>query len=259
MMKRPPRNRRPARRAPQEIAGLSNDTIWVWGIHASLAALSNPEREVERVIVTDAAQRRLDNVTITAPVDVVTSETIDKALPGGAVHQGLAVRVRPLEPLSLEELIGEDVACIAILDQVMDPHNLGAIWRSAAAFGVGGIVLQTRNAPALGGVAAKAAAGALETVREVRVVNVGRAIEMLVQAGYHVVGLVGETERAMVDAVTGADRLAIVLGAEGPGLRPGVAGKCSELARIPIASAMESLNVSNAAAIAFYEASRRSG
>lgn len=259
MTKRPPRNRRPARRASTEIKGLSSDTIWLWGTHAGLAALANPDRHVERVLMTESARERVGGVPNSAPIETVDADSLDRALPTGAVHQGLAVRVRPLEPLSIEELIGHDVPRIAVLDQVVDPHNLGAIWRSAAAFGIGGIVLQTRHAPSLGGVAAKAAAGAIETVPEVRVVNVGRAVEALVDAGYHAVGLAGETARELRHALAGAQRLAIVLGAEGPGLRPGVAAKCSELARIPIAAEMESLNVSNAAAIAFYEAAANTG
>lgn len=181
---------------------------------------------------------------------------IDALLPRDAVHQGLAVQVDPLPPVQIEDVIASGVTRIAILDQISDPHNLGAIYRSAAAFGFGAVVLQTRNAPAITGVAAKAAVGAIETVQECRVVNIARALDALNDAGFHTVGLAGEG-RAMIDqAVTGAAKIAIVLGAEGPGLRPGVAKACAELARIPIASEMESLNVSNAAAIAFYETNR---
>ena len=177
-------------------------------------------------------------------------------LPDGAVHQGVAVKVDPLEPVALEDLIDAGVSHIAVLDQVSDPHNLGAVYRSAAAFGFSGLVLQTRNAPNVTGVAAKAAVGAIETVREARVVNIARALEQLAEAGYHTVGLAGEGQRLIADAVEGAPKLAIVLGAEGPGIRPAVAKACAELARIPIAPEMESLNVSNAAAVAFYESSR---
>ncbi|MEM9225700.1 MAG: RNA methyltransferase, partial [Pseudomonadota bacterium] len=143
---------------------------------------------------------------------------------------------------------------IAVLDQVSDPHNLGAIFRSAAAFGVGALVLQTRNAPEMTGTVAKSAVGAVETVPECRVVNISRSLEALADAGYHTVGLDGGGRADIRQAIFGAGRLAIVLGAEGPGLRPGVAKSCLELAHIPIDPNMESLNVSNAAAIAFYEA-----
>jgi 23S rRNA (guanosine2251-2'-O)-methyltransferase len=256
MTKSAPRNRRPATRRLRHDHGLSSDTQWIWGTHAALAALANPDREIERVLATPNALARLGDHARRSPVDTVDGEALARALPPGAVHQGIAVRVKPLEALAIEELIAADPARVAVLDQVTDPHNLGAIWRSAAAFGLGGLILQNRHTPAPGGVVAKAAAGALETVAESRVVNIARAVETLQSAGYHVVGLAGDTEREFCDAVRGAERLALVLGAEGAGLRPNVARACSELARIPIAAAMASLNVSNAAAIAFYEAAR---
>ena len=256
MTKSSPRNRRPATHRPRRDQGLSSDTMWIWGLHAARAALANPARKVERIIATPNAASTLGPLAARAPLERLEAGEIDRILAPGAVHQGLAVRLKPLEPLAIEELIAADPARIAILDQVSDPQNLGAIWRSAAAFGIGGLVLQTRHTPVPGGVVAKAAAGALETVPEVRVVNIARAVDALVEAGYHIVGLAGETARDLGDAVRGAERLALVLGAEGPGIRPNVAKACSELARIPIDPAMESLNVSNAAAIAFYEAAR---
>lgn len=182
---------------------------------------------------------------------------IGDMLPPGAVHQGIAAQFEPLPEMPLEDLIATGTSRIAVLDQVSDPHNLGAIFRSAAAFGFGGLVLQTRNAPPITGIVAKSAAGAIETVPECRVVNISRALETLSEAGYHTVGLAGSGRANVRQALSGADKVAIVLGAEGPGLRPGVAKACAELAHIPISEAMESLNVSNAAAIAFYEASER--
>jgi 23S rRNA (guanosine2251-2'-O)-methyltransferase len=136
---------------------------------------------------------------------------------------------------------------------------VGAVFRSAAAFGIGGVVMQTRNAPALGGALAKAATGAIEKLEEIRAVNLSRAIDALRDAGWRVIGLDGSADQTLDEAFAGDEPLAIVLGAEGAGIRPGVAKACSGLARIPIGEAMESLNVSNAAAIAFYEASRRRG
>ncbi|MEM7328644.1 MAG: RNA methyltransferase [Pseudomonadota bacterium] len=179
---------------------------------------------------------------------------IDALLPRDAVHQGLAAQVVPLVPAQLEDVVAAGTKRIVVLDQISDPHNLGAIFRSAAAFGFGAVVLQTRNAPPITGVVAKAAVGAIETVQECRVVNISRALDTLNTAGFHSVGLAGGGASEIAEAVAGAARLAIVLGAEGPGLRPGVAKACAQLARIPIAAEMESLNVSNAAAIAFYEA-----
>ena len=230
--------------------------IWIWGVHAVEAALANPDRQLHELLATGNAAARLPAGPLTPRI--VTAREIDERLPPGSVHQGLALRADPLEPIALEDLIEAEMARIVVLDQVSDPHNLGAIYRSAAAFGFGGLVLQTRNAPPLTGIVAKSAVGAIEMVKEVRVVNISRTLEQLAGAGYHTVGLAGEGRADIASAVSGAAKLAIVLGAEGPGLRPGVAKACAELARIPISSAMESLNVSNAAAIAFYEAARNS-
>lgn len=228
--------------------------VWLWGTHAVLAALANPDRQFLQFLATENAAERLPKGRLTP--QIITGKELDQRLPPGAVHQGIAIKAEPLEALALEDLIAEGATRIAVLDQVSDPHNLGAIFRSAAAFGFSGLVLQTRNAPPITGVVAKSAAGAIETVSEVRTVNIARALEQLAEAGFHTVGLAGESTRPLDLAVKGAAKIAIVLGAEGPGLRPAVAKACAELARIPIAADMESLNVSNAAAIAFYEASR---
>ncbi len=230
--------------------------VWLWGTHAVLAALANPDRQFLQFVATENAAERLPKLPLSP--QIITGKELDQRLPPGAVHQGIAIKAEPLEALALEDLIAEGATRIAVLDQVSDPHNLGAVFRSAAAFGFTGLVLQTRHAPPISGVVAKSAAGAVETVNEVRTVNIARALEQLGEAGFHTVGLAGESTRPLDLAVKGAAKVAIVLGAEGSGLRPAVANACAELARIPIAAAMESLNVSNAAAIAFYEASRGS-
>lgn len=227
---------------------------WLWGAHAVTAALANPKRNIKRLVATKNALDRLGRVSV--KTELLEPAGIDALLPRDAVHQGVALQADPLAPVQIEDVIAAGVRRVAVLDQISDPHNLGAIFRSAAAFGFGAMVLQTRNAPMITGVAAKAAVGAIETVQECRVVNIARALDALNDAGYHTVGLAGEGAAMIGPAVAGAGKLAIVLGAEGPGLRPGVAKACAELARIPIASEMESLNVSNAAAIAFYEAGR---
>ncbi|MEM9572363.1 MAG: RNA methyltransferase [Pseudomonadota bacterium] len=227
---------------------------WLWGAHAVTAALANPKRHIIRLVATKNALDRLGRVSV--KTELLEPAAIDALLPRDAVHQGVALQADPLAPVQIEDVIASGVRRIAVLDQISDPHNLGAIFRSAAAFGFGALVLQTRNAPMITGVAAKAAVGAIETVQECRVVNIARALDALNDAGYHTIGLAGEGAAMIGPAVAGADKLAIVLGAEGPGLRPGVAKACAELARIPIASEMESLNVSNAAAIAFYESGR---
>ncbi|MEX1250095.1 MAG: RNA methyltransferase [Hyphomonas sp.] len=230
--------------------------VWLWGTHAVLAALANPDRQFLQFLATENAAERLPKGQLTP--QIITGKKLDQRLPPGAVHQGIAVKAEPLEAAALEDLIAEGATRVAVLDQVSDPHNLGAIFRSAAAFGFTGLILQTRHAPPISGVVAKSAAGAIETVTEVRAVNIARALEQLAEAGFHTVGLAGESTRPLDLAVKGAAKVAVVLGAEGAGLRPAVAKACAELARIPIASDMESLNVSNAAAIAFYEASRGS-
>lgn len=250
---RRPRPDSPRRKGGRE-DGADGGPVWLWGTHAVMAALSNPARTCLELMATENAAQRLP-AGLMVP-KLATAKEIDARLPDGAVHQGLALKVEPLEAAALEDLIEAGISHIAVLDQVSDPHNLGAIYRSAAAFGFGGLVLQTRNAPPVTGVVAKAAVGAIETVREARVVNIARALEQLGEAGYHTIGLAGESQRHVADAVEGAGKLAIVLGAEGPGIRPAVAKACAELAHIPMAPGMESLNVSNAAAIAFYESSR---
>ncbi len=254
MSKTHPRNRPNSHRRKSSGRPSGSGENWLWGVHAVTAALANPKRLIKRVVGTRNALDRLVNAP--AKAELLDPGAIDALLPRGAVHQGLAIHIEPLPAVQIEDVIAAGVSRIAVLDQISDPQNLGAIFRSAAAFGFGALVLQTRNAPEITGVVAKAAVGAIETVRECRVVNVSRGLDALNDAGFHTVGLAGEGQ-AMIDrAVHGAAKIAIVLGAEGPGLRPGVAKACAELARIPIASEMESLNVSNAAAIAFYEANR---
>ena len=253
--KRPPQDRsKPQGERPRQSRAHVTSGQWLWGQHAVEAALANPRRTLNHLVATRTAAARLGKTAASAQ-DIAPHE-LANLLPNGAVHQGIAGLFEPLPDVSLDDLIGRNTARIVILDQVSDPHNLGAIFRSAAAFGFGGLVLQTKNAPPITGVVAKSAAGAIETVPECRVVNIARALDQLGEAGYHTVGLAGGGRATIGQAVSGAAKVAIVLGAEGPGLRPAVAKACAELARIPIDAAMESLNVSNAAAIAFYEAYR---
>ncbi|NQY40970.1 MAG: RNA methyltransferase [Henriciella sp.] len=254
MSKPRPRNRPNShkRKSPSRPHGSGEN--WLWGVHAVTAALANPKRKLVRLVGTKNGLDRLASKP--GRSEIVDPGAIDALLPRDAVHQGLAAQFEPLPPIQIEDVIARGATHVVVLDQVSDPHNLGAIFRSAAAFGFGALVLQTRNAPPISGIVGKAAVGAIETVSECRVVNIARALDALNEAGFHTVGLAGEGRAQIEQAVAGAAKLAIVLGAEGPGLRPGVAKACAELARIPIASEMESLNVSNAAAIAFYEAAR---
>ena len=221
-------------------------------MHASLAALKNPARHTERVVATRNGAARLPPGV---EAQILEPDAIDGMLPPGAVHQGLAVRASPLAPLELEAACAPaDGRSVLILDGVTDPQNVGAAFRSAAAFGARAVVMQDRKSPPLTGALAKAAAGAIEIVPHVRVVNIARAIEALRSAGYLAIALEGESELALADALEQTRAAALVVGAEGKGLRPGVAEACEKRARIPIAQAMESLNVSVAAAIALYEA-----
>lgn len=254
MSKPRPRNRPNSHRRKSSSKPHGSGENWLWGAHAVRAALANPRRRLLRLVGTKNGLGRLPKLEGNA--QVLEPSAIDALLPRDAVHQGLAAQFDPLDPVTIEDVIASGAQRVAVLDQVSDPHNLGAIFRSAAAFGFSALVLQTRNAPAITGIVAKAAVGAIETVSECRVVNIARTLDVLNDAGFHSIGLAGEGG-AMIDAaVSNAAKLAIVLGAEGPGLRPAVAKACAELARIPISSEMESLNVSNAAAIAFYEAAR---
>lgn len=250
-MKQNRRNRQNAGKRKRTEFG-ENGPIWLWGTHAVTAAIANPDRKVLTLLATENAAKRA-GLTDYEPQ---TAKEIDNRLPPGAVHQGLAARVEPLAGWTLDELIAAAPARIAVLDQIADPRNMGAIFRSAAAFGIDAIILQTRHSPPITGIVAKTAAGAVETVREVRVVNIARTLEALADAGWLTVGLSGATDTALGDIIAGEEKLVLTLGAEGAGLRRGVEKACQHIARIPIHSQMESLNVSAAAAIAFYEASR---
>lgn len=190
-------------------------------------------------------------------LDVIEPDAIDALLPPGAVHQGLAVRAPALEPLDLEEACAPlDGRPVLVLDSVTDPQNVGAAFRSAAAFGARAVIMQDRKSPPLTGALAKAAAGAVEIVPHVRVVNIARTIEALGDMGYLTIGLEGEGALELAEALRDERPAALVLGAEGKGMRDMVANACERRARIPIAPNMESLNVSVAAAIALYEARR---
>ena len=183
-----------------------------------------------------------------------------KILPYDAPHQGLVAEVEPLEDIWLGDMLEQgqdDTRPILVLDQVTDPHNVGAILRSAAAFDALGIVTQDRHAPPESGTIARAASGALEMVPWVRVVNLARALDEIADAGYWRIGLDGEADELLGPALSGASKVALVLGAEGEGLRHNSMAHCDILAKLPISPRMESLNVSNAAAIALYAATNR--
>ena len=226
----------------------------LWGKHAVAAALDNPERKVVRAW---ASRETAAFMQFPKDLAVTLAEAPDlgRLVPHDAPHQGVVIEVEPLEEAWLDELLGNpaDRAMLLVLDQVTDPHNVGAILRSAAAFGAIGIVTQDRHSPPESGTVAKAASGALEIVPWVRTVNLARALGDIAEAGFWRVGLAGDADMELKEAL-GPNRVALVLGAEGPGLRQNTREHCDALARLPISSAVESLNVSNAAAVALYAA-----
>ncbi|WP_448659782.1 23S rRNA (guanosine(2251)-2'-O)-methyltransferase RlmB [Sphingomonas sp. CJ99] len=233
-----------------------------WGRHAVLAALANPERTVRKLWGTREALSALDLPPV-LPITYADVADLARLVPSDAPHQGLVAEVDPLEDLWLSEVLGQgerDNRPILMLDQVTDPHNVGAILRSAAAFDALCIVTQDRHSPPESGTVARAASGALEFIPWVRVVNLSRALDEISEAGYWRIGLAGETETTL-DAALGTEKVALVLGAEGDGMRQNTMAHCDIIARLPISPRMESLNVSNAAAIALYAAAthRRPG
>lgn len=226
-----------------------------WGKHAVAAALDNPERRVLKAWATREAAAFMQ-FPKDVPVTLADVTDLARLVPGDAPHQGVVIEAEPLEDIWLGDILaeGRDAAVLLVLDQVTDPHNVGAILRSAAAFGAVGIVTQDRHSPPEGGALAKAASGALERVPWARVVNLARALDEIAEAGFWRIGLDGEAPMDLKEAL-GPSKVALVLGAEGAGMRPNTREHCDALAKLPINDAIESLNVSNAAAVALYAAS----
>ncbi|MCH2486123.1 MAG: 23S rRNA (guanosine(2251)-2'-O)-methyltransferase RlmB [Erythrobacter sp.] len=236
----------------------STGQVRLWGHHAVEAALMNPARRHHKLWATREAIAELDGelpqdfaVEYAAPAD------LDRLVSRDAPHQGLVLDCAPLEDVFLDDVLdGNPERPIVLLDQVTDPHNVGAIMRSAAAFDAAAIVTQDRHAPPEGGVIAKSASGALEILPWVRVVNLARALDDIADAGYWRLGLAGEADATLAEALPKGP-VALVLGAEGPGMRHNIGQHCDALARLPIDGQVESLNVSNAAAIALYAIAAR--
>jgi len=226
----------------------------LWGRHAVAAALDNPARKVLQAWATREASGFMQLPQEVA-LTLADAADLGRLVPNDAPHQGVVIEVEPLESAWLDEVLANapERAVLLVLDQVTDPHNVGAILRSAAAFGAIGIVTQDRHSPPESGVVAKAASGALERVPWARVVNLARALEEIAEAGFWRIGLTGDADADLKDAL-GPPRVALVLGAEGAGVRPNTREHCDAVARLPITDAIESLNVSNAAAVALYAA-----
>ncbi|MBI6629600.1 23S rRNA (guanosine(2251)-2'-O)-methyltransferase RlmB [Pontibaca salina] len=238
------------------------ETVWLFGLHAVRDALLNPQREKLRLIVTQNAQDKLADAIAAAEIEPEISDPRRFAAPldPGSVHQGAALEVKPLNWGSLEEVcIGRDAPRVILLDRVSDPHNVGAILRSAEVLGASAVIGMRHHAAPETGALAKAASGALERQPYLRVRNLADTIIALQNMGYLVLGLDGEAEHTVEQAIEGkSDRaVALVLGAEGPGLRARTRDTVDQLVRIDAAGGFGSLNVSNAAAIALYASRRR--
>jgi len=271
-------NPRPAGRRDKRVSGGSGGNKgggkggnkgddWIYGTHAVLAALANPNRNCLRIVLSSAASDDLESevdrtahsVSGRPDPEIMNRDQISALLPLGAVHQGLALLASPLASVAIEDIIqdaqGKAEAGVVVLDQATDPRNVGAVLRSAAAFGASAVVIQDRHAPPLTGALCKAASGAVEWVALVRVVNLARALSSLKDAGFWAAGLDASGARTLAQADL-SGRVALVLGAEGPGLRRLTRDTCDELLRLPINEGSDSLNLSNAAAVALYELNR---
>ncbi|MDR3527524.1 MAG: 23S rRNA (guanosine(2251)-2'-O)-methyltransferase RlmB [Rhizomicrobium sp.] len=235
-----------------------NDGLWLYGIHAVRAALANPQRRVKRLLVTNRAAEEIgEKLMGRVRHEVTDGDSVARMLPAGAVHQGVALQCDPLHGHTLAEVLqpSERRRIVLVLDQISDPHNAGAILRTAAAFGVSVVIVQDRNSPPETGALAKSASGALDLIPVVSVVNISRTLDDLGKLGFWRVALAGDGESPLKDAGIEGD-VALVLGSEGSGIRRLVREHCDAAAYVPMDSAMESLNVSNAAAIALYELRR---
>ena len=233
----------------------------LWGRHAVTAALANPERTLRKLWGTHESIAALGLSPSILPVQYAEAADLGRMVPSDAPHQGLVLEADPLPDKWLDELFelavdAADRRPIVVLDQVTDPHNVGAVLRSAVAFDALGIVTQDRHSPPESGALARAASGALETLPWIRVVNLSRALDEMADAGYWRVGLTGHTDVLLQDAMQ-PGKLALVLGAEGEGMRHNTQAHCDVLARLPISPRIESLNISNAAAVALYAAATR--
>ncbi|MBX3570525.1 MAG: RNA methyltransferase [Rhizobiaceae bacterium] len=236
--------------------GPADGLVRLYGLHTVRAALDNPRRRIRRMMATRNALERLeiaDAATLPFAFQLVEPRDIDRLTGSDAVHQGVVIEAEPLRPKALSAL--GDTPLVVVLDQVTDPHNVGAVLRSAVAFGAGALITTSRHSPTEGGVLAKSASGALEHIDLIEVRNLADALATLHKAGFRTIGLDSEGPADLERSFAGG-RIALVLGAEGKGLRQKTRESVSALARLDMPGAIRSLNVSNAAAIALYAAHR---
>jgi 23S rRNA (guanosine2251-2'-O)-methyltransferase len=245
-------------RSPRSPEERRPEAFWIYGLHPVIAALGNPGRRVKRILATRNALSRLAEAgaELSIPPEETEPRALDRLLGGEAVHQGIAIEVAPLESAAIESLSAARL--VVVLDQVTDPHNVGAIMRSALAFGADAILTTERHAPAETGVLAKAASGALDLLPHLGVPNLARALDALGDLGFTRIGLADEAALPIEEAI-GGERIALVLGAEGKGLRRLTREKCDRLAKLVTSGPIASLNVSNAAVLALYLARRHLG
>ena len=232
----------------------SPDRALLFGLHAVEAALANPKREILRVLATENAAHRLAPLLVKRGINAepASPRDLDRLLGGDAVHQGIALEAEPLPPVSLDEIDPNGI--LLVLDQVTDPQNVGAALRSAAAFGAAGLVMTERHSAPPQGALAKAASGALDIVPLILIKNLAQTLTELGERGVLRIGLAEQAE-APLETAELTRPLALVLGAEGKGLRQLTRERCDLLCRISTQSALASLNVSNAAAVALHWAS----
>jgi 23S rRNA (guanosine2251-2'-O)-methyltransferase len=245
---------RPARDAVPAGPDPDGGLVRLYGIHTVRAALDNPARKIRRMLITRNAMERLaiaDLAALPFAAELVEPRAIDRITGSDAVHQGVAIEAEPLKPKRLSAL--GDAKLVLVLDQVTDPHNVGAIMRSAVAFGAGALITTARHSPQESGVLAKSASGALEHIDLIEVKNLAEALGQLHEAGFQTIGLDSDGPSEIEKTFAG-EKLALVLGAEGKGLRQKTRETVTALARLDISGAIRSLNVSNAAAIALYAA-----
>ena len=257
--KPPGKGRGPGGRPFQRDRGGGADgPVILYGWHTVAAALANPQRRIRKLMLTENAARRLadDHIDIPLAPEIVRPNLIDARLGPDAVHQGLLAEADPLPSPDIDTL--DQDGMVLVLDQITDPHNVGAILRSAAAFAVKAIVTTARHSPEATGVLAKSASGALELVPMVTVQNLARALTELNDRGFLTVGLDSQGSEDL-GKVTLRQPLALVLGAEGKGLRQLTRETCSVVARLDMPGAIKSLNVSNAAVLALYIGASRLG
>lgn len=260
-------NNRKQHKRPSKDGGSKPNRLKIdlFGIHAVTEAWTNPKRHIHALYITQSAMDGFDKALKTAHDNglkrpnptIIDKGAMDHSLPQGSVHQGIGLNCQPLDDIDLDDIIRAEApkerSVLIMLDQVTDPHNVGAIIRSASAFGAGGMVMQRKHAPELKGVLAKTACGGVEHLSVAYETNLTRSIEALQEAGYFAIGLCEHTEES-VSRLNEYPKLVLVLGAEGDGLRRLIREQCDLLVRLPTAPPIASLNVSNAAAVALFAA-----